>query len=162
MMKSSHENVTATGHIRTMSLCGGEKEINTIHAHLLSCHVDPGLWKMSKAGDELFFNEKLWPYLDFSTVILKVAYTTTALKSKVSYRHAFKELSLGRKKKIVMERYVKQPGVLLQGDLIHEFGNRFVLAEPGLSTKLTAPLSCDVLEDISAYEHFTPGLAHYF
>lgn len=162
MIKAAHEDVTATGRIRTMSLCAGEKEINTIHDYLISCQMDTCLWKRSKAGDELFFSGELWPYLDFSKVRLKVAYSTTTLKSKVSYRHAFKEVSLGRKKKVVMERYVKQAGVFLEGDQIHEFGNRFVLAQSGLSTKLTEPFSCDLLDDMCAYERFTPGLAHYF
>lgn len=161
-IKSSHEDITPTGHIRSMSLCNGEKQIRSIHARLVSEKIDTTLYKLSKDGTQLFFNASLWPHLDFSSGRLKVSYSTSALKSAVSYRHAFKEIHLGKGKKVAVERMLKQPGLWFEGEQIHQFGLSFIQPESESSSCMTKKLSQELLNDAKKYEVYDSGLAEYY
>lgn len=161
-IKSAHEDITPTGHIRTMSLFGGEDRIRSIHDHLLSTQLDTALWKVSKSFDQLFFNAALWPEIEFNDIQLKVSYSSSALKSAVSYRHAFKEILLGRKKKVVVERYLRVPGLVFKGEEIPLFGKAVGLGEAERSTNTAGSLSDDRMGEIRAYEALDPGLAPYY
>ncbi len=162
VIKSTHEDITPTGHIRSMSLCGNEEQIHSIHNHLIAQQVDTSLYLMSKACDQLFFNAALWPYIDFFNVRLKVSYSTTSLKSSVSYRHAFKEVALGKKKKVVIERQLNQPEFWFKGEQIDEFGREFVPAESVSSINLAGRIPLELLNGIKKYEAYNCGLAEYY
>ena len=165
-IKAAHEDVTPTGHIRTMSVCGNKEAICAIHQHLLSQESDISLWRVTKDAEQLFFNAALWPFMDFSHVRLKVGYSGTALKSSVSFLHPFKEVALNKKKKVVIERHVEQPGIWLEGEQIQLFHQEFVRPKADLSTDIPENLQQkmpeDLLGEISPFEAFTPGLAPYY
>lgn len=161
LIKAGHEDVTSTGHIRTLSVNGESENIGAIHQRFLSEKIDPSLWRISKACDQLFFNAGLWPLIDFSAVRLKVTYSGTALKTSVSFRHPFKEIVLNKKKKVVVERHTKQPGLWLEGEQIHQFGHTFILPEVDHSP-VAASLPQDLLNEIKLFESFSPGLAEYY
>jgi hypothetical protein len=158
LIKTAQEDVTPTGHIRTLSISGESKILAGVHQHLLSTKSDPLLWCVSKDGGQLFFNACLWPLMDFSSVRLKVAYSGTALKTAVSFRHPFKEIRLNKKIKVVVERHTKLPGLWLEGEQIRQFGSAFILPGPDPDAGSPAP---DLLNDFSGYESFIPGLADY-
>ncbi|MBU1343441.1 MAG: radical SAM protein [Proteobacteria bacterium] len=160
-IKAAHEDVTPIGHIRTMSVCGGEKQISAIHQHLLSLACDTTLWRLSNACDQLFFSENLWPLLDFSNVRLKVAYSGTSLKTAVSFRHPFKEVALNKKKKVVIERQIQQPGLWFEGEQIRQFGHGFIQPGTHFSLDTLESLPQNLISDIRAFESFNPGLAPY-
>ncbi|MBU0465282.1 MAG: radical SAM protein [Proteobacteria bacterium] len=162
VIKSAHEDITSTGHIRSMSLCGEEKQIHSIHNHLVSKQVDTSLYMLSKDGSQFFFNANLWPHIEFFQVRLKVSYSTTSLKSSVSYRHAFKEVALGKKKKVVIERHLNQPEFWFEGEQIHEFGREFILPESAFPINMAGSLPLDLLNDIKKYEAYNCGLAEYY
>ncbi|MFH2093768.1 MAG: radical SAM protein [Pseudomonadota bacterium] len=161
-IKAAYENITSTGYIRSMSLFGEPEQINTIHEHLVLQQMDSGLWKRSKACDQLLFNADLWPYIDFSNVRLKVSYSAASLKTAVSYQHPFKEVVLGKKKKVVIERYIKEPGFWFEQDQIHQFAHEYLQSEPGSPVNLRPGLPIDRLNEVSQYEKFTSGLAVYY
>jgi len=161
-IKATHEDITPTGHIRTMNVCGGKKQIGSIHQHLLSQENDPSLWRLSKNCDQLFFNAALWPFIEFSNVRLKVSYSGTSLKPAVSFRHPFKELALNKKKKVVIERHVEQPGIWLAGEQVHQFGHGFIRSKIDLSTDTPESLPQNLLNEITPFESFDPGLAQYY
>ena len=158
LIKTAQEDVTPTGHIRTLSISGESKILAGVHQRLLSAKSDPLLWRLSKDGDQLFFNACLWPLMDFSSVRLKVAYSGTALKSAVSFRHPFKEIRLNKKIKVVVERHTTLTGLQLEGEQIRQFGNAFIL--PGADPD-AGSLAPDLLNDLSGYETFISGLADY-
>lgn len=162
LIKAPHEDVTATGHIRTMSLYGEKEQIGSLHRHLLSKGLDTSLWKQSSACDQLFFNEQLWPFLDLTGLRLKISYSGTSLKSAVSFRHSYKELALSRKKKVVIERQVLQPGIRLEEEQIHQFGRLFIPECPGKLPETQGTLPGHVLSEIQAFESFIPGLTPYY
>ena len=161
-IKASHEDVTPTGHIRTMSVNATKEMIGAIHQHLLSHVADGTLWRLSKAGDQLFFNAGLWPLIDFSHARLKVGYSGTALRPSVSFRHPFKEVVLNRKKKVIIERHTEQAGIFLDGDQIRQFGSEFIRLETGVCPEISSALPLDLLTVIQPFESFTPGLTEYF
>jgi pyruvate formate-lyase activating enzyme-like uncharacterized protein len=161
-IKADHEDVTTTGRIRTLSVCGTEKQIASIHRHLLSKEDNKSLWSLPKDGDQLFFNATLWPLIDFSNVQLKVSYSGTSLKSAVTYRHRFKELALNKKKKVVIERYFQQPGVFLEAEQIQEFGQEIIKSNSHFPLNSSNTIPQDLLNEIKAFESFSPGLAKIY
>ncbi|MFU8770497.1 MAG: radical SAM protein [Desulfotignum sp.] len=162
-VKSPYQDITPTGHIRTLGITGEKPAILAIHHHLLSQAKDPALWQLAKTGDQLFFAASLWPHIDFSAVILTAVYTATSLKSSVSLRHSFKEISLNRKKKVVIEKYPAYPGIRLQGDGIAEFARRFVHPQAGSPADSVGnhPYD-DLFAEIKGFERVNAGLANYF
>lgn len=165
VIKAAHEDVTPTGHIRTLSVWGREADIRALHQRLLSQEVNPALWQLSKTGDHLFFHGTLWPLMDFSDLRLKVTYSSTSLKPTMSFRHLFKEVILNKKKKVVIERQTEQAGLWLEQEEIQEFGRAFVQPEPqGCpdSPELLPRDFIDLWEGVQAFEIFRPGLMDYF
>ena len=161
-IKAAHEDITPTGHIRTMGLCGGKKQIGSIHQHLLSQESNTSLWRVTKDCEQLFFNAALWPLINFSHVRLKVSYSGTSLKTSVSFLHPFKEVALNKKKKVVIERHIEQPGIWLEGEQVYSFGQEFVRSSTCLSTAISDSLPQDMLSEIRSFESFIPGLAPYY
>jgi hypothetical protein len=100
--------------------------------------------------------------MDFSGMKLKISYSNTALKPGVSFRHPFKEIQLNRKKKVVVERQTEHQGLWLEGEQIQKFGKDFVRPGTNLPRDTEKCLPRDLLDDISPFESFTPGLAAYY
>ena len=145
-----------------MSLCGGKEQIGSIHQRLLSQESDTSLWRVTKDCEQLFFNAALWPLINFSHVRLKVSYSGTSLKTSVSFLHPFKEVALNKKKKVVIERHIEQPGIWLEGEQVYSFGQEFVRSSTCLSTAISDSLPQDMLSEIRSFESFIPGLAPYY
>jgi pyruvate formate-lyase activating enzyme-like uncharacterized protein len=161
-IKAAHEDVTPTGHIRTMSVNGSKQAMGPLHEHLVLQKIDPALWQLSKTGDQLFFTADLWPLIDFTDARLKVSYSGTALKSSVSFKHPFKEVVLNKKKKVVVERQTLEPGLWFEGDQIPRFGHRFVQPDNRLSGAPPETMPRDPMDGALAYEAFRQGLEKYF
>ncbi len=163
LVKAPYQDITATGHLRTMGITGEKAAIMAIHHHLLSQAKDTKLWLLAKTEHQLFFAAALWPCIDFSGVTLTVAYTATSLKSSVSFRHSFREIPLNRKKKVVIEKYPAHPGMQLQGDRIHEFARLFMHPQPGSPADTMGEYPADDLfVKITEFERMNTGLAPYF
>ncbi|MCM2285119.1 MAG: radical SAM protein [Desulfobacula sp.] len=163
IIKAAHEDMTPTGHIRTLSVMGDEKHIRSLHDALISKNTDPLLWRTAKSFDQLFFNAALWPWMDFTGVRLKVSYSSTSLRPSVSFRNPFKEVALNRKKKVVIERQTEEPGLILEGSRIHWFGHNYItpeMASQGGMTTENQPM--ESADTIQRFETFKPGLAPYY
>lgn len=161
-IKAGHEDVTPTGLIRTLSICGTEDQLYPIHKHLLSKLENTSLWRLSKAGDQLFFNADVWPLINFSGVRLKVGYSGTSLKSSVSFHHPFKVISLNKRKKIVVERHPKHQGLFFEDGQIRQFYEKFINKNNSLSVDNDKNLAAEHFDEIKNFESFSPGLANYF
>lgn len=162
-VKLPHQDITATGHIRTLGITGEKSAILAIHHQLLSQAKDTERWHLAKTYDQLFFAASLWPCIDFSGVTLTVAYAATSLKSCVSFRHSFKEIPLNRKKKVVIEKYPAHQGIRVQGDRIQEFARRFIHPQPGSPADTTGDYPADNLfAEVKGFERVNAGLAPYF
>jgi pyruvate formate-lyase activating enzyme-like uncharacterized protein len=161
LIKASHQGITATGHIRTLSVFGDPAAVLRIHQHLQDSEPDKGLWEISSKGDRLKFHETLWSEIDFTDLTLEVSYTVTSLKSHVSLRHAFKEIPLNWGKKVVIEKYPAHPVIRLTGDRIVEFGRRYVASGVNVPVDSGIP-SVGRRDDVfQKFEHFDSGLSRY-
>jgi len=170
-IKAIHEDITPTGHIRTMSVSGTQESIGSLQKSLMSQELEPSSWKLSTAGDQLFFTEKLWPLMDFSNVRLKVSYSGTTLKPSVSFRNPFKEVVLNKKKKVVIERHTQEAGLWFEGDQITRFGQTFI--QPDMDLPLNGPGNLPLdqsqaqdqpqkqIDEAMPFETFRPGLGEY-
>jgi hypothetical protein len=161
IIKAAHEDMTPTGHIRTMSVMGDEKIIRSLHGTLISKKTDPMMWRTAKSFDQLFFNAALWPWMDFTGVRLKVSYSSTSLRPSVSFRNPFKEVTLNRKKKVVIERHTEEPGVILEGSQAHWFGHEYINPEIACGMTIEGPPMASA-DKIQRFETFRPGLAPYY
>lgn len=161
-IKAAHEDVTPTGHIRTMSVNGSKESIGSLNRHLISRNIDPSSWQLSKACDQLFFTADLWPLIDFTDARLKVSYSNTALKSSVSFQNPFKEVILNKKKKVVVERQTVQPGLWFEGNQIPQFGQRFIQQDIKHPREIPENSPPDLMEGALAFETFRQGLGKYF
>lgn len=163
LVKAPYQDITATGHIRTMGITGEKPAVLKVHNQLLQQAKDPALWHLAQNGEQLLFAAALWPCIDFSSVALTVAYTATSLKSSVSFRHSFKEIPLNRKKKVVIEKYPAQPEIRLQGDRIQAFARRFIHLQAGSPPDTAGDYPPDDLfAKIQEFERVNAGLAQYY
>jgi len=71
-------------------------------------------------------------------------------------------VALNRKKKVVIERHVEQPGIWLEKDLAHQFGQEFVHPNTCLSTDIPELPPQGLLNEIRSFESFNPGLTRYY
>ncbi len=163
IIKSDREDITATGHIRTLSVCGPPARISSVESQLLSAAVNPELWQVAARKDQLFFAAALWPQIHFSGLQLKVSYSTCGLKSAISYQHAFREVVLSRKKKVIVERRALPSGICLEGEQIHWFAKQFLVPAslPSGRTGSEEYTDSSLFSDIRQYERISPGLAPY-
>lgn len=162
IIKAAHEDMTPTGHIRTMSVTGDEQHIRSLHGSLVSQNADPILWRTSQSFDQLFFNADLWPHMDFTGIRLKVSYSSTSLRPSVSFRNPFKEVTLNRKEKVVIERQTEEPGLFFQGSQIHGFGHEFINPELAAPDSMAGSPPRASAAEIQRFETFRPGLAPYY
>lgn len=116
-----HEEITETGIIRDLFL-KGEKEKIRDQFYLLRDNLPEENFALMNDEKELHFKKKCWRLLDFSKFDLFITYSRPFILPAVSYRNIFKEISLNRHKKIVLER-----SPVLHNHLIN--ANEFALYE---------------------------------
>ena len=164
-IKAGHEDITENGYIRALSFLGSPGTMDTLHQQLPSQVKDQRLFEMKKTKDQLFFSAALLPDIDLTAIYgsdlhLKIAYYSAVLKPSVSFRHAFKEVFLNKKKKVVVERQVREKGIVLIKDQIPAYIK-------GISNWPKSPpdwnnLQADIIERILPFEQFEQGLALYY
>lgn len=157
-IKAPHEDVTGTGQIRTLSAWGEPDRISAVAQKLTNPDVDPDLWQMPKKRDHLLFASDVWPRMDFTGLRLKVAYSGTALRPSVSFRHPFKEVALNNRKKVVVEKFNRHPGLWFEGGDIDKFGSEFIHTAQSTPEQLPP----DLIRELNRFESFEPGLADYY
>ena len=161
LIKASHQGITATGHIRTLGIFGEPAAVLRVQEHLQAAETDTSLWDVSRKGDRLLFHETLWPKIDFNGLTLEVSYTASSVKSHVSFRHAFKEIPLNHKKKVIIEKYPAHPVIRLAGDRIIQFGRRFIGTQTNQENG-TKETEKEMFKEIKRFEIFSSGLAPYY
>jgi hypothetical protein len=162
LIKSPHQGITLTGHIRTLGISGDPAAVQRVHAHLQAVEPDTALWEVSSKKDRLTFHDTLWPKIDFTGMTLEVSYTATSLKSHVSLRHAFREIPLNPGKKVVIEKYPAHPVIRLTGDNIVEFGRRYVTSGIDAPQDDGVPSIGRETDGFEKFERFDPGLSRYY
>lgn len=163
-IKKSHEDLTNTGLIRSLSVEASADYLGECVTHLAGIPDMKGLWFYEKGRGRLYFRAVLWKYIDFSKIgKLFVKYDVTAIMPELSYGYVFKTVELNKRKKIHIERRPLGPETVLSGDEIEYFKNSFLDADAGDagSTQKSFPLS-DGLTVIKRLEVYPEGLADYY
>jgi hypothetical protein len=157
-MKKGYENLTAAGHIRTLSLAGDSAALARQAEVFRAAGAEGESWALSSARDRLFFSASLWALIDFSPFHLLVGYGEAAMRESVSYRNAFTEVKLSTGRKVVVERWRTMGEMELSGDDIGCFAEFFLEGEGGpRNAGETGPWA-----DFHLCEFIPAGLQEYF
>lgn len=111
----NHENVTAAGYLRSLSLRGASEDVQRQVERLQ--HLDPTgrQWLLSQSGKELHLAAALWSGQDDSGLELRLRYAEARILPAVSYRNAFIEVPLNSQRKVAVERQAVSAEWLLGG-----------------------------------------------
>ena len=161
LIKAEYEDVTPTGYIRRLTISGPEEAI----AHVAETFAVRGIaashYSLSAKGGSLSFAAELWPFVDFSSIRLKVGHSQAVLRNGVSYRHPFKKMDLNGSKTLFVEKQTVQPGIWLEGEQIEVLG-RFIESRGTELLNGQGDLAVpESLNGIESFEAFKPGLASY-
>ena len=161
-IKAPWEDITPTGHIRHLILTGPEARLAGVHQTLSTALADPACFKLSSDRQRLAFAADLWPLIDFSGLRLTVNYHTAALRSGVSYRHAFKKVALNDRKQVVVEKQTVCSNVQLAGPAIALFGRLIADRDERHSGDRLPTRETSQFDGILPFESVAQGLARYF
>ena len=162
LVKAEYEDVTATGHIRRLTLAGPEEAVADVAGTFASRDIAASRYSLSAKRDSLSFAAELWPLIDFSPMRLKVGYSQAVIRNGVSYRHPFKKIALDSGKKLVVEKQAVQPGIWLEGAHIEALGRFIGNGGAELLNGQGAVAVPEPLNGIRHFEAFIPGLPVYY
>ncbi|MEZ4525288.1 MAG: radical SAM protein [Desulfobacterales bacterium] len=152
-IRKSHEDITESGYIRTISLAG-ESNALVRHAEDFSRKgADPKLWFLTPAKDRLYFSESLSNAIGLDDVQLFAGYSEARILPSVSYHNPFAEISLTRNKKVFVEKMRVQEPVRISPEIL------LALREKSCPEQEPAR---SAWEQIRAFEAVPSGLQEYF
>lgn len=156
LISKPFESITATGLIRSLTVRGSAADLQQLAATLVADPRAAGLWQQNGA-DTIYLHPELLARLDPARHGLSVSYHSAALKPAVSYQHAYREIELSPRRRLVVERAPCQSGLLVPA-------GRFAFFVAGIRDGAW-PVSGDPGEDwgkICDCERFRPGLGEYY
>ncbi|MBN1988348.1 MAG: radical SAM protein [Bacteroidales bacterium] len=103
-MVKPYEEITNTGHIRSLAVNGEPETIAAIAKNLSTNNELSGKWKIQHPGNSIRVTSKVLEAIDISSIAITTSYFNTAFSPQVSYRNAFSKVSLTGKRKIVIEK----------------------------------------------------------
>jgi pyruvate formate-lyase activating enzyme-like uncharacterized protein len=160
-----YEAVTPAGFIRKMTLKGDPGRIEGISSALAQNGFDKTLWHCDRGGNTLSFHDALWPHVDLKDVSLFVSYDAPQMKPAISYRGAFKEVALNRRKKVFIERIPAKGETAIDPGLFPSLQGLLFGSDPGgVSTcaDIPVPEIDPHLDEIRGFEQVAWGLQEYF
>ena len=146
--------MTGTGHLRSLSVSGSSDRLEELAATFAAHNLPSELWALSGSKTKLAIHESLLPLIDPQQFILQAVYHTAAVKQSISYQNPYKEVRLGKDRKIVVERRQASSDIALDAQALQ------AIREGSLS-KSPANGSSALLE-IGQYEQPGSGLLDYF
>ena len=153
----NHEELTAAGYLRSLSLSGSQQDIQRQVERLRP--LDPGgrQWLLSQGGKELHLAAALWSGQDDSGLELRLRYAEARILPAVSYRNAFIEVPLNSQRKVAVERQAVSEQWPLDGEdwrqLEEEMAGRGAVA-----TSNDSPLR----QEMRRFEQLPMGLQDYY
>ena len=152
-----HENVTAAGYLRSLSLNGSQQDVQWQVERLQ--HLDPTgqQWLLSQGGQQLHLAAALWSGQEDSGLELKLRYAEARILPAISYRNAFIEVPLNSQRKVAVERQVVSAEWRLGGDEWRQLENE-------MSGNGNFPASGDspLQQEMRRFEQLPVGLQDYF
>jgi hypothetical protein len=152
-----HEEVTAAGYLRTLSLSGSRTDVQRQVEGLQ--RLDPGgrQWLLSPDGQQLHLAAALWQGEEGSGLELKLRYAEARILPAVSYRNAFIEVPLNPQRKVAVERQAVSAEWLLGATEWRQLEAE-IAASGTLPTSGDSPMQLEMRR----FEQLPVGLQDYF
>jgi pyruvate formate-lyase activating enzyme-like uncharacterized protein len=153
----SHEEITAAGYLRSLSLSGSQQDVQRQVERLQRLDPAGRQWLLSSGGTELHLAAALWSGQDDSGLELKLQYAEARILPAISYRNPFLEVPLNSQRKVAVERQAVSPKWLLGKDEWRQL-------EKEMAGDGTFPAHGDSLleQEMRRFEQLPIGLQDYF
>jgi pyruvate formate-lyase activating enzyme-like uncharacterized protein len=153
----NHENVTAAGYLRSLSLSGSQQDVQRQVERLQT--LDPGgrQWLLSQGGKELHLAAALWAGQDDSGLELKLRYAEARILPAISYRNPFIEIPLNSQRKVAVERQAVSAEWQLGGAEWRQLEEEMA----GSGTFVTSG-GTELQQEMRRFEQLPMGLQDYF
>ncbi|MFH0730042.1 MAG: radical SAM protein [Pseudomonadota bacterium] len=155
-----YEDLTEKGYIRSLSLVGNSEALLD-QVRRFGEVAGSGMWLMSGSGGRLYFSALLIDFVSTSHAELKVAYFEPRILSGMTYRHAYVELPINKRKSVVVEKAAVCEDMALKNENIARFRN-LVSNRKTVGMVNSEATSDPVWEKILQFEMIRPGLQPYF
>jgi pyruvate formate-lyase activating enzyme-like uncharacterized protein len=156
VVRKPHETVTATGHLRHLTIAAAPERLEALVALFAAAKQPQEGWSLNSQKNKLAIHDSLLPLIDPQQYTVQVAYHTAAMKSSISYQNAYKEVRLGNNRKIVVEYRSVVDAINLDHETLDAI-------RQGPTQDLAAPQpSSAAWREISQYEEAGSGLLAYF
>jgi len=149
----SHESVTESGLIRSITLTGPSQRIMANAETLAAQNPEKTLWQISGNKEQITIHPSLWSFLDKTDTCLSLTYSEAVLSPVLSYQNPFKEIRLDSGMKIYAEKRGRKH-LNLDSDQMPLFEQRVIVT----SHEPTPGADPEFLNE----EFITPGLQDYF
>ena len=152
-----HENVTAAGYLRSLSLNGSQQDVQRQVERLQRLDPTGQQWLNAPNGKELHLAAALWSGQDDSGLELKLRYSEARILSAISYRNAFIEVPLNSQRKVAVERQAVSAEWQIGRDEWRQL-------EKEMAGTGTFPASGDspLQQEMRRFEQLPVGLQDYF
>ena len=153
----SHEEITAAGYLRSLSLSGSQQDIQRQVERLQRLDPTGRQWLLSSGGTELHLAAALWTGQDDSGLEIKLRYAEARILPAISYRNAFIEVPLNSQRKVAVERQAVSAEWQIGRDEWRQL-------EKEMSGNGTFPASGDspLQQEMRRFEQLPMGLQDYF
>ncbi|MDZ4184958.1 MAG: radical SAM protein [Desulfuromonadales bacterium] len=153
----SHEEVTAAGYLRSLSLSGPQQDVQRQVERLQRLDPAGRQWLLFSGGTELHLAAALWSGQDDSGLELKLQYAEARILPAISYRDPFIEVPLNSHRKVAVERQAVSAKWLLGEEEWRQLKKE--MAGNG-----TFPVPGDSLlqQEMRRFEQLPIGLQDYF
>lgn len=156
--RKNHEEMTANGYLRTLTLHGRKERLTTLQEHFRKQWQSASHWSVSRSGEQLSIHPSLWPLIDLSELRLTIGYASARQLSTVSYRNPFISIELSQRQKLIIERGKACSDLELSSEQAELFGRVFLLGQ----NKNSQLPDDELWEEILLRERVSEGLQDYF
>lgn len=161
LIMKPYESMTEKGYIRSLCLTGSPDALQAQADRFAAVPDSTNLWQLTGGHDRLYFNSSLFDAVDTTQLAVKVTYYEPRILSAMTYRNAFVQLPINKRKSVVVEK----AAVCEEFDLNRDNQTRLrkMIVDSGMPP---SDESCDtvdrVMEKIFEFEIIRPGLQPYF
>lgn len=155
VVRKPHETVTNSGHLRNLTITAPAERLEKLVAQFEQKNQPREFWSLSRQKNKLAIHGSLLRLVDPQQYHVQATYHTAAVKSSLSYQNDYKEVRLGKSRKLVVERRPVVDAITLDPEALRTIQTE-TTQPPAVEASSTSWLK------ISRYEESGSGLQPYF